>query len=65
MEKNLDLTVTAQEMQSLTQDMIAGFQESLQGDMDIEFVDPVDSFAAYLATEDAQERPGFRCAEAF
>ena len=59
MEKNLDLTVTAQEMQSLTQDMIAGFQESLQGDMDIEFVDPVDSFAAYLATEDAQERLAF------
>lgn len=59
MKKNLDLTVTAQEMQSLTQDMIAGFQESLQGDMDIEFVDPVDSFAAYLATEDAQERLAF------
>ena len=56
MEKNLDLTITAQEMQSLTQDMIIGFQESLQGDMDIDFIDPVDSFAAYLATEDAQKR---------
>lgn len=56
MEKNLDLTISVQDLKSLTQDMITGFQESLEGNEDIDFTDPADSFAAYLATEDARKR---------
>lgn len=56
MEKNLDLTVSVQDLKSLTQDMITGFQESLEENADINFTDPAESFADYLATEDARER---------
>ena len=56
MEKELDLSVSAQELKALTLDMIAGFQESLDENTEIGISDPLGSFQAYLQTEDAQAR---------
>ena len=55
LSQRLDLEISEEEMETITRDMIKGFQESLPEDSDIEWVDPVQSFQDYLASEEAQQ----------
>ncbi len=55
LSQRIDLAVSAEEMESMTRDMIEGFQESLPEGSDLEIKDPVQSFQEYLNTEEAQK----------
>lgn len=56
MTKKLDLSVSDEELQAITQDMMQGFQESLPDGTSIDFTDPSSGFLDYLATDDAAQR---------
>ena len=55
LSQRIDLAVSAEEMESMTRDMIEGFQESLPEGSDLEIKNPVQSFQEYLNTEEAQK----------
>lgn len=55
MSQRLDLVISDEDMQQITQDMIKGFQESISEDSDLPITDPAQSFQDYLRTEEAQK----------
>ena len=54
LSEKIDMEISPEELQNMTQDMILGFQESLPEDSDIEIKDPAENFQEYLNTEQAQ-----------
>lgn len=56
MTKELDLSVSDDELQVIARDMMKGFQDSLPDGTSFDITDPSSDFLAYLSTDDAKQR---------